>query len=511
MVETIPLDPSAYKEWLDKMRAIYDRLLRRAGKIEEESDEDDEEWHYRDFTADDVDVEEVEIKDTRVLPDTMTVYVYEIDLDDEVFWVNGMPLFRLDCMPTAEVFLEVLSKDHYGHFATKVSMPSEHAYRIAAPAQPPSEQDLSSYESLQGSTNVGTDIHELLGVAKQPSPADRVRIRLYEIIAGLSMSSFQFVSRLLASQIAPSAPSTIPPFITATAKFMVFRAFLPMAFHPDIALSSEKWIEELERGRRGEGERMLWLRPDVCFSAGFYLEHDEHLRAAVGRMVREIHRASKNKKNGVVYGIICSLFHCVIVRVQLDSGSGGSFQHTPALQFLPFRFAESPSTPGITALLRLASKYDDLLSETVLSKSPFKSKPGASQVPASTYIDRLPAKPVARIAAFIPNLMTLLAFASLNPTTAAQANHELSFPFIGDHHLLQASDPDNGDRALARGKFVAMDARGRTRTVRVQGMGPDDTMYDTKQRFGSECYSVFTYTPNPRRAAFVLQAEPSLY
>lgn len=133
-------------------------------------------------------------------------------------------------------------------------------------------------------------------------------------------------------------------------------------------------------------------------------------------MVQNIHRAPKH--NGVVYGIICSLFPCVVVRVQFDGGSG-SFQHTPALQFLPSRFAESPSTPGIIALLRLTAKYDDLLSETVISKSPFKSKPGAPQVPASTYLDRLSAKPVARIASFIPvqDLMTLLAFASLNTTT----------------------------------------------------------------------------------------------
>ncbi|KAF7420730.1 hypothetical protein PC9H_011248 [Pleurotus ostreatus] len=53
------------------------------------------------------------ISEERAYPDMLIEYVYEIDLDDEVFWVNGMPIFRLDCMPMAEVFLEVLGKDIY--------------------------------------------------------------------------------------------------------------------------------------------------------------------------------------------------------------------------------------------------------------------------------------------------------------------------------------------------------------------------------------------------------------
>lgn len=70
------------------MRVRYDRLWRRAGMIDEESDADDNERYHRDVTVDDVDVEEVEITDTRRRPDTTMVYVYEIDLDDEVFWVD---------------------------------------------------------------------------------------------------------------------------------------------------------------------------------------------------------------------------------------------------------------------------------------------------------------------------------------------------------------------------------------------------------------------------------------
>lgn len=490
MVNTIPRGQSVYKKWLEKMRGLFERLFRRAGVVEEECDDGDDERYH----DDDLDIEEVKISEERRYPDMLIEYVYEIDLDDEVFWVNGMPIFRLDRMPTAEVFLEVLGKDSYGHFATTESVPSRHGYRIAAPPQPLSA-DMASYESLRGSTSVGTDIYELLSVAEEPSPDERVCIRLYEVIAGVLMCSRKFVSPLLASQITPLAPSTIPPYIVSTAKSLVFRAFLPMVFHPDVALSSEEWIEEQGDG---DGAEMLWLKPDVCFSAGFYLEHDEHLRAAVGRMVRSI---QQSYKPGIIYGIICSVFHCVIVRVEL-----GSFQHTPALRFLPSRFADSPSTPGITALLRLAyaPRYNDALSEIVLSKWQFKPRLDA---PQATYMDRLPPELIARIASFIPDLKTLLAFASLNPTTAAQAGSELRFPFIGDYHLLQVKTHDD----LTQAMFVGRNGWGRTTTLCVQGMGPDDTMYDTQQRFGSECYSVFTHIEDARDAAYVLQAEQSRY
>lgn len=185
-------------------------LLRRAGELEEECDDGDDERHLVD--EDDLDVKEVEITDAPRCPDMLIEYVYEIDLDDEVFWVNGMPIFRLDCMPAAAVFLEVLWKDSYGHFAATESMPAKHAVKLAVPPKPPSA-DVASYESLRGPTSVGVDIYELLGVSKEPSPAERVRIRLYEVIAGVLMRSLKFVSSLLASQITPLAPSTTPPFI----------------------------------------------------------------------------------------------------------------------------------------------------------------------------------------------------------------------------------------------------------------------------------------------------------
>ncbi|KAF9488243.1 hypothetical protein BDN71DRAFT_1457590 [Pleurotus eryngii] len=111
-----------------------------------------------------------------------------------------------------------------------------------------------------------------------------------------------------------------------------------------------EWIEELEGGGQGDGEKLLCLP-----QRGFYLEHDEHLRVAVGRMVRDINRTSK--ATGFDYGVFCSLFHCLVVRVQSD-GDDRSSLHTPALRFLPSRFADSPSAPGITALLRLVPKYD---------------------------------------------------------------------------------------------------------------------------------------------------------
>ncbi|KAF4600397.1 hypothetical protein EYR38_005022 [Pleurotus pulmonarius] len=522
---------SVYSTWLAKTRAYYDHLLEldAAGKLVKGGPKD------------------LDITRTRPLCDVMIEYVYEIDLDDEVFWVNGIPMFQLECMPTPEVFLQVLGHDHYGHFATKRSTPEKHLYRIAAPTQPPNEDDLVSYESfrlrdtpLSPSSNVNadtlntTEIHELLGVPKDLSPPERVQTRLYELIIGVLMSHIHFISPLLSARAtrATTLNASHPPeYILNTTRVFVSRAFLPMVFHPKIALRVRRLSKEQAE------ESLLWLHPNVCLSVGFFLDHDDHLRAAVGKVVRDIHAAANQsspqlKNKGTIYGVLCSLFYCVIIKVSFDSDSGGvsSFQHTSALQFLPSRFAEGPSTPGITALLRLVSRCNDTLYETVLRESPFKAALASTsthspesdaqasaecnvavgvEAEVSSYFHRLPPELVAKIASFVPDLMSLLAFGTLNSTTKTQVNHELSFPFIGNHHLLdidstsavggERGDPrvdddefDGGgthddERGLTTGTFLALNAESQPKRLCVHNGGQ-------RRRGGPAdgCYPIFT-------------------
>ncbi|KDQ25161.1 hypothetical protein PLEOSDRAFT_1084820 [Pleurotus ostreatus PC15] len=477
MVNSIPHDPSVYKTWLEEMRTEYDSP----------------------------DSDGRETRETRPLPDLFLEYVYEVDLDDEVFWLNGVPLFRLDCMPTAAGFIKALGRDHYGHYVTKESMPAKHAYQIAPPTtQTPNDEDVASYTSFlkhpSAASPVDTDIHELLGVSEDPSPVERIRIGLYEVIIGALMGSLDFVSPLLASQVTRAQP-THQPWIAQTVKELVVRAFLPMVFQSDVELSVEKRVAELE-DKSGAGG-LLWLTSDVCFGVGFHLDYDDHLRASIGKMVRAIRETFQAE--GIVYGVLCSVFHIVIVKV--DTASGGSFQHTPALQFLPSRFAESPSTPGITALLRLTFRHDSTLCETVLNSSPFKREP---QVESPTCLDRLPAELVTRIASFIPDLKSLLSFATLSDRTKARASPEFRFPFIGPYRLLglpvaegQGQDQRSVSERLKARIFRAKDVDGRSLPLQTSGRRLVRMSWDVETR--SDCFGIFTHDSS--KATFVLQTK----
>ncbi|KAG9227119.1 hypothetical protein CCMSSC00406_0009651 [Pleurotus cornucopiae] len=482
MVESIPRDPSTYATWLEETRAKYDRL----------GDETSE----RPGTESD----DLQIHETRPTTDLFVEYVYEIDLDDEVFWMNAMPMFRLDRMPSPEVFLEVRGRDSYGQYVPKASMPAEHACQIATPSQAPSEEDLSSYTSFlkhaPAPSPLAADVCALLGVSEEPSAGEHVRIALYEVITGGLMAITDFKTVLLNSQLA-RAPLTHQPWIAQTAKKLVVRAFVPMVFHSDVELSVEDRVAELEDESGAGG--LLWLTSDVCFGVGFHLDYDDHLRASIGKMVRDIRETSPAK--GIVYGVLCSVFHIVIVKV--DTAPGGSFEHTSALQFLPSRFAESPSTPGITALLRLAFREDSTLCETVLSKSPFKSEPQAA---SPTYVDRLQPELVARVASFIPDLRSLLSFATLSDNTKAQVSPEFRFPFIGHHHLLEAfvkEDQSLRQRLRSR-SFVTRDDDGDTKVCQINGARlvrmPWEDSLEVKG-----CFGMFSH--DTKKAKYVLQVE----
>ncbi|KAF8954543.1 hypothetical protein BDZ97DRAFT_1976017 [Flammula alnicola] len=94
-----------------------------------------------------------------------------------------------------------------------------------------------------------------------------------------------------------------------------------------------------------------WLREDLCVLWATRLGDEANMQAAVADLFTRVTQAPPKAKT-IVYGIVISLFHVVIVRVDL-SISDGSFKHTAALQFLPSFYAQSPSTLGISAVIRL--------------------------------------------------------------------------------------------------------------------------------------------------------------
>lgn len=100
--------------------------------------------------------------------------------------------------------------------------------------------------------------------------------------------------------------------------------------------------------------KLQWIRPNICLNIMANLEDVNTLQAAIGEIVEAF---KEETISGVVFGIVLSLFQCSIVRLEEVPGECGQrkiiFQHTPLLMFLPDTHATEPSTPGITAFVRL--------------------------------------------------------------------------------------------------------------------------------------------------------------
>ena len=87
----------------------------------------------------------------------------------------------------------------------------------------------------------------------------------------------------------------------------------------------------------------VWIRKDVCLRITTHLDDEDNLKASIGDLVHHINTTLD--KVGTVYGIVCSIFHCAIVRVDKDE-LATSFAHTPALQFPRGSRAGNPG-PGV--------------------------------------------------------------------------------------------------------------------------------------------------------------------
>ena len=89
-------------------------------------------------------------------------WVYEIDLDNLVFLVNYVPIFRLDNMPPSKVFVKCISHDHFGQLASHELTPFQYRYNWRAPPPYPPPESLTAYESCPNRSST-SPIHELLG------------------------------------------------------------------------------------------------------------------------------------------------------------------------------------------------------------------------------------------------------------------------------------------------------------------------------------------------------------
>ncbi|KAJ7641315.1 hypothetical protein FB45DRAFT_1124968 [Roridomyces roridus] len=277
--------------------------------------------------ANQLDSQDLEIQYSKEEPenDIFIEWIYGINLDQEVFLVDSIPMFNLRNMPpTQEVFLGSIGFDFYGNRACSLSTPPQCIYNWTSP--PPLVEDSALIEYTANAQDSAASVEELLSIPSEPGAAEAARVAFYEVLIGLMMSKSQHVVSMLRHLECLSDRDAISDDLRAVGLDMLNATLDSGGPRP----------EELEG--------YACMLPDICLRISTHLDDERYRMKSILDLVARMLEAR------IRYGILFSFFHCVIVWVDKD----GQFKCTSALQFLPSWHARSPSTPGISALARLA-------------------------------------------------------------------------------------------------------------------------------------------------------------
>lgn len=277
-------------------------------------------------------------------------WTYEIDLDRNIFHVCDMPFFSLECLPDDAVFLQYISddgitRDHYGHAACPLECPPENRYKKPTPPIV-HNSELETYQSLM-CTGSQVALSDLLAVSDGLSQDEHVRVTLLEVMIGQCMFSSAIGKEIYEIELL-NDHNQITDDQWSIACFMASITFIPQMFD-DIRCICHPMLKRKE---------FTWVREDTVVYIATHLYDERCLQASVSRLINVI--LEQTNHSGHYFGIAFSVFHCAVVKV-VKNAHTMSFSHTSALQFLPSFYADSPSTPGITALARLGYRIDPAL------------------------------------------------------------------------------------------------------------------------------------------------------
>ncbi|KAG2152710.1 hypothetical protein DEU56DRAFT_691997, partial [Suillus clintonianus] len=373
------------------------------------------------------------------------LYSYEIDLDRNIFHVGGFPYFTLECLPDDEVFVqsvtgclpdenydESFSKDHYGNPACALECPPEHKYKKPAPPTV-DDSELVAYQSSR-CTGSHVALSDLLAISDILCQNEHVRVSLLEVMVGQCMWNSEMGREIYEIGILNDRKQ-LTDNQWSIACFMASITFVPQMFD-DMMFVCHHMPKRKE---------FTWVREDTVVFIATHLDDKRCLQASVSRLINAI---SEQKNNpGSYFGIAFSVFHCVVVNVVKDAHTM-SFSHTDALQFLPSFYAETPSTPGITALARLGHRIEPALFKRILEVSkhwrhlsylktktlPARGADGSDDVPPNIIYPPLPLELWLEIARYLPRF-DLITFGLVSKLCREAALVLLRYPHVFGYRL----------------------------------------------------------------------------
>ncbi|KAF8150510.1 hypothetical protein K438DRAFT_1865528 [Mycena galopus ATCC 62051] len=421
----IPRGEEEYKKWLKNLREELDHHFENS-KDGVDSNGDD----YR-------------ITTERPTNDIMIEWVYEIDLDHEVFLVDSNPLFALSNMPGSNYsFVRWIGFDAYSHRACDPSTPEKHRYNWTSLAPDVDDSVISHYATRHSVSEDQLSISELLGTTRLVNNCEAVRNAIYEVIIGRMMGIWEIGHHIRVLETATDR-ADISGDLLSMGVDMVQVAFGPMVFSPEIKPKKQEGpytVEEMERDQaeflamisgvkkkktRPIPKDFAWLTPDVCLRIITHLDDERNAKKSILELVDEV--ALNRQPGRVTYGILFSFFHCVIVRVDPQNG----FKSTAALQFLPSFYATSPSTPGITAISSLG--YHCFPTPELLTSGKFDA------LNPTHFLRQVPLDVLELMAGYIAP-SELKSLCTVVPLFEPAAQRVLCFPHIEEYRLVQGSD-----------------------------------------------------------------------
>ncbi|KAH7906110.1 hypothetical protein BJ138DRAFT_1163378 [Hygrophoropsis aurantiaca] len=345
---------------LKSLRQELDKLI---SDLEAKSDDEQERFLGSQDIAD-----PPVITTTPELWDVGVEWEYEIDLDRNIFRINKVPFFSLDNLPPRSVALKTLiSYDSYGNRAC-----NDAQYRFESIQPLPFEAAvLEPYHQLLDGGQSTASYIDMLGLSEHVTDGEMLRTRYLQTIVGYSMN-----------ENAGVAFKSIQEFrLTPDGDALSDRAWhdafsiASIAFAPPIFFS---WEDPHGCPRPPQRQDVCWIRNDVFIHITPHLSDENHLQAAIARVVNTVQKQG-GEKQGIVFGVLFSFLHCVILKIDTSQfgNAGGLFMHSPPLPFLPSWFVNEPSTPGITALTRFGYCHPD--PELFIKSLAFHAKPKAKR------------------------------------------------------------------------------------------------------------------------------------
>ncbi|KAF9259292.1 hypothetical protein L218DRAFT_990118 [Marasmius fiardii PR-910] len=427
-----------FEEWLQEHRAMMEKSIADAtcGMSPEEveavdiieSDDKNERWFFN--------------ADHEPLRDPFFPWVWEMDLDNLCFLVNGHPLHRLDYLPTEEVFLSDYSEDEYAFLRSNTEELSKHAY-VHKIILRPSEEDpatLHNYSLFCAGTVL---LHEILGVKETLSHAEILRLRWVEILVGCAKFKGGRCARIehsvlkLEANGGASALDAIPARTCEKLKDLIFQIFRPYFYGLHYFLREP--LGRRSRRTLPGCPNIYILRHNTVFCIQNHLDDPNCLHTSSYNLFKAImdNFPAAVPQEPFIYGILFSGTQCAIVRVDRRESR---FTHTTSMPFFPNDYLHEPrSSGGITALARLASKIDPDYFEIDSNYSKFVGGPLSSR---GGLFEKLPLELIDMIADMCSHdFLHLRNFAGISTRTRdAALNASVRCIFIDNFRLAEAID-----------------------------------------------------------------------